>query len=110
MTTGQHLDCFGGIAVTGHHAMVVPVGTDQVGQQLGVGGVGLGPRDVVAVAVAGRSQRVDREHLVSGGGQGIDPQPSVGFDPNDDLGWVGGVLGDQLVQPGNPGQAFGQPS
>jgi hypothetical protein len=31
----------------------------------GLAGIGLGSRDVVAVAVACRGQRVDREHLVS---------------------------------------------
>ena len=63
----------------------------------------------MAVAVAGCRERVDREHLVSGGGQGIHPQSAVGFDADDHLGGFGGMLGDQFVQPSDPGQSFGQP-
>ena len=60
MRAGEHLDRFRLGAVAGDRAVVVPVGADQIGQQLGVGGIGLGARDVVAVAVAGHRQRVDR--------------------------------------------------
>ena len=62
----------------------------------------------MAVAVAGHGQRVDREHLISGRGQRIHPQAAVGFDADHHLGGVVGMLGDQLVQPRDPGQALGQ--
>jgi hypothetical protein len=39
---GLHLDRLGQVAVAGDRAVVV-VGPDQVGQDLGVGGIGLGP-------------------------------------------------------------------
>ena len=107
MGPGQHLDRLSAVAVAGDRAMVVPIGAHQIGQQLGVRGIGLGSRDVVAVAVARRRQRVDREYLIISRGQRIHPQASVGFDADHHLGGVLGMLGDQLVQPPDPGQAFG---
>ena len=109
MSPGQHLDRLDSWAVTGDQAMVVPVGAHQIGEQFGVAGIGLRSRDVVAIPVAGRCQRVDREHLVAGRGQGLHPQAPVGFDADDHLGGVLGMLGNQLVQPPDTGQAFGQP-
>ena len=66
---GEDLDRFGRRAVAGDRAVVVPVGADQIGQQLGIGGIGFGPRDVVTVAVVGHRQRVDPIHLITRGGQ-----------------------------------------
>jgi hypothetical protein len=62
MGPGEHLDRLGIGAVAGDAAMVVPVGAHQIGQQFGVGSIRLGTRDVMAVAVAGRRQRIDREY------------------------------------------------
>jgi hypothetical protein len=109
MGPGQHLDRPDIGAVASDAAMVVPVGAHQVSQEFGVAGIGLGSRNVVAVAVAGRCQRVDREYLVAGRGQGIHPQATVGFDADRHLGGVLGMLGDQPVQHPNTGQALGQP-
>jgi hypothetical protein len=53
MGPGEYLDRLGPTAVAGGGAVVVPIGVHQIGQQLGVGGIGFGARDVVAVAVAG---------------------------------------------------------
>ena len=53
-------------AVAGDRAVVVPVGADQIGEHLGVTGIGLRSCDVVAVAIAGHRQRVDRVHLIAG--------------------------------------------
>ena len=107
MRPGEHLDRLGRIAVPGDQAVVVPVGAHQVGQQFGIRGIGLGSRDVVAVAVTGCRERVDREHLIPGGGQGIHPQAPIGFDADDHLAGDLGTLGNQLVQPTDPGQALG---
>src|SRR4029453_9746261 len=63
---GQNLDRLGQLAVTSDRAVVVPVGPDQVGQDLGVPCIGLGTRNGVAVAVAADGQRVDRIHLIAG--------------------------------------------
>ena len=89
--------------------MVVPVGAYQIGQQFGIGGIGFGARDVVAVAIAGHRQRVDREHLIAGRGQRPHPQAAVGFDADHHLIGFLDVLGDQLVQLPDPGQPLGQP-
>jgi hypothetical protein len=40
---GQDLDRLGQLAVAGDGAVVVPVGPDQVGQDLGIGSIGLAP-------------------------------------------------------------------
>jgi hypothetical protein len=53
-------------AVTSQAAVVVPVGTDQVSQYFGVADIGFRSRNLVALAVAGDRQRVDREHLTTG--------------------------------------------
>ena len=77
-------------AVSGDRPVVVAVGADQVGQHLGVAGVGLGPGDVVAVAVAGHRQRVDGVHLIARRGQRVHPQAPVGLDADHHLaGFVG---------------------
>ena len=73
MGPGEHLDRLRVETVAGDRAMVVPIGADQIGQQFGIGGIGFGPRDVVAVAIAGHRQRVDREHLIARRGQGSRP-------------------------------------
>jgi hypothetical protein len=69
MRPRKDFDRLGVGAVTGDPAMIVAVGAHQIGQQFGVAGIGFGPRDVVAVAVAGHRQRVDRKHLIAGPGQ-----------------------------------------
>ena len=93
-------------AVPGDRAVVVPVGAHQIGEQFGVPGIGLRPRDLVAVAVAGHRQRVDREHLVAGRAQRFDPQPAVGFDADHHLARLFGMAGHQLVESTDAGQSF----
>ncbi len=61
------------------------VGADQVGQQLGVAGIGLRAGDLMAVAIAGHCQRVDREHLIAGRAQRPHPQAAIGFDTDHHL-------------------------
>ncbi len=78
MRPGKHLDRLGLRIVGGDWVMVVPVGGHHIGQQLGIRKLGLGcSRDVVAVA--GRSQRVNGEHLISGCSQGVHPEPAIGW-------------------------------
>jgi hypothetical protein len=55
---GQDLDRLGQLAVASDWAVVVPVGADQVGQDLGIASIGLGPRGLMAVAVAADGQRL----------------------------------------------------
>ena len=107
MGAGENFDRFRIGAVAGDRAVVVPVGAYQIGQQLGIGGIGFGARDVVTVAVVGHRQRVDRIHLIAGGGQRPHPQPAVGFDADHRLFRYLGVGRDQLVQPADTGQSLG---
>lgn len=102
MGPGQHLDPFGQGDVSGDLSVVVRVGADQVGQHLGVAGVGLASTDVMAVTVPGRGHRVDRVHLVPRGDQGAHPQSPVGLDPDQDLPRILGVRADQGVETPDP--------
>ena len=51
----EHLDALGELGVACDRAVVVPVGAHEVGEHLGVAGIGLGPRDRVAVPIARRA-------------------------------------------------------
>jgi hypothetical protein len=90
-------------------AVVVPVGADQVGQHLGVAGIGFRAGDLMAVAVAGHGERVDRIHLVPGRAQGLHPQAAIGFDADHHLAGFCDMGGHQLVEPANARESFGQP-
>jgi len=63
----------------------------------------------MAVAVAGRRQRIDRIHLVASRGQRPHPQATIGFCADDHVGGLLGMCGDQFVQLTNAGQSLGQP-
>jgi hypothetical protein len=93
----EHLDRLGIGAVAGDGPVVVPVGAHQIGQQFGIASIRFRPRNVVAVAIAGHRQRVDREHLIAGRDQCPHPQAPVGFNADDHLIGLLGVGGDQLV-------------
>ena len=103
---GQDLDRLGLCAVARQRAVIVPVGADQIGEQLGVTGIGLRAGDLMAVAVAGHGQRVDREHLVPGRTQGLHPQAAIGFDADHHLAGLLGVGSHQLVEPTDAGKPF----
>ena len=106
MAAGEHLDRLGVGAVTGDRAMVVPVGADQIGEHLGVTGVGLRARDVVAVPIAGHRQRVDRVHLIAGRDQRRAPTGPGRSRSRRPPRRVIGVAGDELVEPADPVQAL----
>ncbi|KDE97141.1 hypothetical protein Y900_028050 [Mycolicibacterium aromaticivorans JS19b1 = JCM 16368] len=63
MGAGQHLDRLGIGGVPGDEPVIVPIGTNQIGQHLGIPGIRFGSRDVVTIAVAGCGYRIDRPHL-----------------------------------------------
>jgi hypothetical protein len=50
----EHLHRLGELGVTGHLPVVLAVGAHEIGQDLGISRVGLGPGDGVAVPVPGR--------------------------------------------------------
>ena len=106
---GEDAHSAGFVAVAGDLPVVVPVGADEVGEQPGVAGVGLGAADMVAVAVTRRRARVDGVDVVAGRDQGRDPGAAVRLDADDYFARVGGVLCDQFVQRGDARDALGQP-
>lgn len=98
MRPGQDLDRLRGGAIPGDPAVIVPIGAHQISQEFGVGGIGLGSRYVVTVAVARSRHRVDRIHLVASRHERLDPQPAVGFDPDHHLLGFFGVAGQELME------------
>ena len=107
MGAGQHFDRLGVRGVPGDLAVVVPVGADQISEQLGIPGIGFRALDVVAVAVSGRRHRVDRPHLIPGCRQLRDPHAAIGFNADHHLIGFIGVGGDQFVQAPDTGEALG---
>lgn len=107
MRPGQHFDSLGIGGVTSNTAVVVSIGADQIGQQFGVGGIGLGSGDVVAVAVTGGGHRVDRIHLVAGPDESSDPQAAVSFDADHDLVGIVGVAGQEMMELAYAGKSLG---
>ena len=101
MGPGQHLHRLGQLAVAGHRAVIVGIGAGQLGQHLGVAGIGLGSRGRVALPVARGRHRVHRQHLVAGGHQGADEQAPVGLGGHHHLGWLVGEGSHQLVEAGH---------
>ena len=69
----------------------------------------MAPEKVMAIAVAGHRQRVDREHLIASRAQRPHPQATIGFNPDDHLIGFLHMRRDQLMQLPDPGQSFGQP-
>jgi hypothetical protein len=82
---GEDLDRLGFGAVAGYRAVVVPVGADQVGQQLGIARIGFRAGDLTAVAIACHGERVDHIHPLPGRTQGLHPQAAIGFDADHHL-------------------------
>ena len=106
-------------AVPGDRPVMGPIETDDLGQHVRVSTVGLRPGGAVPFPVAGHLHRIEREHLVTGRGQRRHPGAAIGLDANqhalrDEAGLrvdvvVAQVLGEQLVQPSQAGNALGQP-
>jgi hypothetical protein len=90
--------------------VVVPIGSDQVGQHLGVAAVGLGPAAAAPAAVAADDLRIDRVHLVAGRQQRSDQQAPVGLNADRDLRRVLGMGSHQDVQLLHPGQPVRDPT
>lgn len=88
--------------------MSVHVGAQDVGQDQGAAGVGLLARDAVPVAVAGRGQWVDREHLPLALPQQRNQQAARGLDRdrNRVLRAVA-VLGEQFQRQSGAGHVVG---
>ena len=78
------------------------VGADQISKHLRVTRIRLGARDVVAIPIPRRCQRVDRVHLIAGSDERRDPQTTICLDPHDHLGRIANVVGDELVEYPDP--------
>lgn len=88
--------------------MSVHVGAQDVGQDHGVAGVGLLARDAVPVAVAGRGQWVDREHLPLALPQQRNQQAARGLDRDRNRVLLAvAVLGEQFQQQSVAGHVVG---
>jgi hypothetical protein len=63
----------------------------------------------VALAVAAGLKRVDRHHLVARRDQRPNQQPTIQLDAHHHLGRLAGMVSDQRVQLGDPGDPIGHP-
>ena len=107
-------------AVAGHGPVMGTVQPHDLGQHVRVAAVGLGAGGAVSFPVAGHLHRIEREHLVAGRDQRRHPGAAIGLDPDhhalrDEAGLgievvLGEVLGDEFVQPSQPGDPLRQPS
>jgi hypothetical protein len=114
--TGQQFHRFCEGAVAGDLAVMGVVQADDLGEHVGVPGVGLRPGGGVPFPVSRHRHRVDRKHLIPGREQCLHPGAAVGLDPDphppgrfDRLQVRRHVLRDQCVQPADAVKAFRQP-
>jgi len=103
--TCQDLDGLRKLGVTGDHAVVQPVRAHEVGERLGVAGVGLRARAHVALAVARQSQGVDRVEAVAGRDERLDEQAPIGLDADDHLVSIRRVRRERSMQSRHPREA-----
>jgi hypothetical protein len=97
----EHLNGVHEGTVARDRAMVLTVSAHEVGQDLGVTGIGLRPRRVMALSVARRGHGVDPVDLIARGDQCGHDKTTVLFDADDHLVRVivvDQVLRDQRVQ------------
>jgi hypothetical protein len=90
----------------------VALGAHHIGQGVRIPGVAFGTGVGVPLPIPRHLPRIDRIHPIPGRDQRGHPGPAVGLDPDQHLlrlELAPGLFGDQLVQPGHPGQALGQP-
>src|SRR5512142_207506 len=89
-------------AVAGDRSVVVPVGADQIRQDLRVAGIGFRARRRVAGSVAAHRARVEGVDLESGGNQSLYEQASVRLNADDDGVTLIGMLRNQLMDAPQP--------
>ena len=95
------------LAVGRDLTVVLAVGAHEISEHPRVTVVGLGPAHRVALAVAGRGQRIDRIDRIAGGHESTDEQAPVGLDADDHVGRSLGVLPDPGVESGTPSRPSG---
>nr|WP_317551278.1 hypothetical protein [Rhodococcus aetherivorans] len=92
----QGLDLRG---ISGDLAVMVPIHPHDLGENMGIAGIGLGSGGAVPLSVPSCRHRVDRIHPVPAGEQRRDPHPTIGLDPDHDR-TVGGVIDPCAVRAG----------
>jgi hypothetical protein len=103
--SGEDLDPIDQRGITGDRPMVVPVGAHEISEHLCIAGIGLRTGDGVAISIAGRRHRIDREDRVARSDQCRHKEAAIDLDPDDDLLIVVCVRADEFVQLANAGDA-----
>jgi hypothetical protein len=85
MGAGGDLDVFGDLAVAGDPAVMRPVQSDALGEQMRIRGIRLRPGRGMPFPVSSHLHRVDREHHIAGGQQRLHPRPSLGLNSDQHL-------------------------
>jgi hypothetical protein len=97
LRTSEHLHSLSEITVASDATMVLPVGPNQVGEDLRVTAVGLRTRGGMPVTVSADGEWVDRVHRVSGGHHALHEQAAIGLDADDDRLRAVSMSGNELV-------------
>jgi hypothetical protein len=106
----QHLQRGGQLRVARHRPVVVPVGSHQVSENLGVPGIRLSPGRRMPIAVPTGRERIDRIDLVTRRQQGSNEQPPVGLDPDHHLVGLGDMVCQQRMELTHALEALRNPS
>ena len=112
MSPGHHFDRFGLITVPGNRAQLMGIGAHHIRQGVRISGIALRTRDAMPLPVTRHLQRVHRTHPIPRSDQRGHPRATIGLDPDRHLCCVTvllQVLGDQPMQPGDPGNPLLQP-
>jgi hypothetical protein len=110
---GHYLDHLSLVTVPGDRAQLMGIGAHHIRQGVRISGIAFRARDAAPFPVAGHLQWVDRTHPIPRSDQRGYPRATIGLDPDRHLCCVTvllKVLGDQLIQPGDPGDPLLQPS
>jgi hypothetical protein len=109
---GHHLDRLGLVTVPGDRAQLMGISAHHIRQGVRISGITFRARDAAPLPVTGHPQRVDRTHPIPRRDQRTHPRATIGLNPDRHLCRVTillQMLGDQLMQPGDPGDPFLQP-
>jgi hypothetical protein len=109
---GHYLDRLSLVTVPGDRAQLMGIAAHHLRQGVRISGIAFRARDAAPLPVAGHLQWVDRTHPIPRGDQRTHPRATIGLDPHRHPRCVTvllKVLGDQLMQPGDPGDPLLQP-